>query len=728
MRKKLTLRLWLRQLLRYLLIPTALCAILLPIYGIFRQQTIKAQLADASEQLGASVSNFENCIYDIRYVTNKFFHDSTCTLIAVSLDGGLLVDSITAHNASDLLNDLTYSLSPVSYSYVTFPRNGYIVDSNRFYASRDSFYPNALEYQGLDRQEWLSTLGESGTACIPSQQIRLNRTAYPENYLTVSQPFFDATERYMGTCSMLLREKQLVQMFLPYQEWEENCIFYIAAGDGTLLLSHNLGEAPPAQALSANAPQMYQGQSYLFVSRPISSFDATAVIGLPYTVYAENLRDVNRVIFSYIAAGLLGCIVLSIIMTFWDLKRMQPFLDAANSGDAGSARILEDMLQKLRDHDQLALELEHARNQLEYGRMETLLKLGFLGSDAERQQFRQALHLSSWNYLLLLPAPVEKMPPDVWLTLAAKQIASCYSFPAYTHNASDGSIVAILSIPEDTQEIRAQLQQQTRQLHDQLNLDRPLILSPQFSRLEHISSAYWMVRNAAARSNPGETVRFVEFPTQAQPSIPEVTALELLNEYLLAGLTDNAQAVVRQFFGREDLSLTTFQQIFFSVRGVLLSTAEKVGCEDISYLCGFDPRQNLHQQIDRLCECCLNICAHVDLIKQSHNRQLQNNILHYLEEHFSDPDLNAAMVAQQFQISKKYVSQFLKDQTGKSFSEYVEELRLSNAMELLRTSSRGITDIAMACGFASQNTFYKSFRRHYGISPSALRQESSKKE
>lgn len=727
MRKKLIIQLWLRQLLQYLLIPAVLCAILLPIYEIFWQQTVKAQLADASEQLGASVNSFENCIYNIRYITNKFFHDSTCTLIAISQDSEPLVDNLTANNASNFLNALTYGLSPVSYSYVTFSQNSFVVDSNRFYFSHSSFYPNALEYSEMDCQQWLSALGSIQTTCIPTQKIRLYRTAYPEDYLTVSQPFFDSSERYMGTCSFLLREKQLIQMFLPYDEWEENCIFYITKSDGSLLLQHNFDQIAALEDISAGVPYVYQEQKYLFVSRQISSFDATAVIGLPYTVYAENLSAVNRVIFTYIGFGLLGCIVLSTIMTSIGLRRVKPFLDAVDSEDTGTTRILEDVLQKLQNHDWLAQKLEHTQNQLEYGRMEALLKVGFLGTDDERLQLRQSLHLSNWNYLLLVPTPEDTdIAPDVRLVLTAKQIASCYSCPSYTHNTSDGNIVAILSVAEDTQEVHSQLYQQTRRLHEQLNLDRPLVLSSKFSKLEHISSAYWMVRNAAARADSGQSVCFVALAAQTQPSVPGVTVLELLNEYLLAGLTENAQATVRQLFGSEDLSLSTFQQIFFSVRGVLLSTAEKVGCEDISYLSSFNSRQPMLQQVDRLCECCLNICAHVDLVKQSHNQQRQKNIMKYLEDHFADPDLNAAMVAEQFKISKKYVSQFLKDQTGKSFSEYVEDLRLSNAVALLHDSDLSITDIAIACGFTSQNTFYKSFRRRYGISPSALRQEKTK--
>ena len=123
MRNKLLFRMWLSRLVQYLIIPTVLCVILLPLYNILHQQTIKAQLTDASEQLASSVSTFENYLYNIRYVTNKLFHDSSYNILAVSSDDYALGDNATGQTASRLLEDLTYSMSPVSYSYVTFARN-----------------------------------------------------------------------------------------------------------------------------------------------------------------------------------------------------------------------------------------------------------------------------------------------------------------------------------------------------------------------------------------------------------------------------------------------------------------------------------------------------------------------------------------------------------------------------------------------------------------------------
>lgn len=125
--------------------------------------------------------------------------------------------------------------------------------------------------------------------------------------------------------------------------------------------------------------------------------------------------------------------------------------------------------------------------------------------------------------------------------------------------------------------------------------------------------------------------------------------------------------------------------------------------------------------LSRLQDCCVEICNHVQFLKHSHNDALQKNILDWLAQNFQNPEINAAMTAEQFKISKKYLSQFLKEQTGKSYTEYVEELRLDHAMKLLRTTDLNITDIAEQCGFSTANTFYKAFRRKYQLSPSAVR-------
>lgn len=725
MRKKLILHLWISRLGKYLLLPTALCIILFPLYSILHQQTVKAQLSDTAEQLAASVSVFEGYLYDVRFVTNKLFHDSDFTILAASRDDDLWADDTTVQNASKLLEDLTYSLSPVGYSYVTFGRNHLVIDDCRAYRSYESFYPGTLEYETMDQQQWSGQLYSQKMFCLPVQPVFLYQTAYPGNYLSVSQPFFDSLGRYLGSCTMLLREKQLVNLFLPLEEWRSSGLFYIAKEDGTILQSYHYDGTAPLETIQKDGPITYNGQDYLFVSREISDLDAVAVIGLPYGVYAENLHTINRAIWFYILAGLLACLALSTAMTLWDMRYLRPMMETLGQQEPFNTHLLEEMvLQKLHANNQLSTELERTRNQIAHSRMETLLKTGYVNSPADHHQLCEALALTNNNYLLLIPAPQnfqETLGEELRLMLVAEQLGLCFGKAPAVHNAADGSVLAVLALEQDSPAAYQQLCSQMEILSRNLNLDQPLTLSARFTRLEQISSVYWQVRNAAALSETGASVRCLSDQIWDHATVPEITMLQQLNEALLAGLTDNAQSLVVQMFGSEDLTPEDFLQIFYSIRGIVLNAAEKVECEDIRFLCTYDRRKPMKKQIQNLCECCFVIGSHVDAMKQSHNVQLQQGILQWLEENFSRPELNMAMAADHFGISKRYVSQFLKDQTGKSYNEYLEELRLNHAMTLLRTSDRSITEIAACCGFSTQNTFYKAFRRRFDLSPSAVR-------
>ena len=707
------------------MLPAALSIILFPLYGILHQQTVKAQLSDTAEQLAASVSVFESYLYDIRFVTNKLFYDSNYAILAVSQDGDIEKDDFAARNASEMLEDLTYGLSPVAYSYVTFGRNHIVIDESRVYCSYESFYPGTVEYENMSLEQWHSQIHTDKMLCLPVQPVSLYRTAYPDSYMSVTQPFFDPNGRYMGSCTMLLREKQLINLFLPMEEWRRSGIFYIVREDGTLLQNYHYdGDAPLANIHEDNSVS-YDGRDYLFVSREIPDLNAVAVIGLPYEVYAENLQPINRAIWFYIMAGLLACMILSAAMTWWDMRYMRPVMETLGQQEKMSGRLMEEMVvQKLRSHNQLSMELERTHSQLQYGRMETLLKTGYVNSSADQRLLSENLRLTKNNYLLLIPAIQESLEPagqELRLMLIAEQLEQCLGQLPVIHNAADGSVLAVLSLDDDSSESYTHLCGQLKKLHKNLNMDQSLIISARFQRLEQISSVYWQVRNSSNQDESTEEVRCLSNQIWEHVTVPEVSILERLREALLSGQTDSSQALVIQMFGSDDLTPEDFLQIFYSIRGVVLTVAEKVECEDIRFLCTYDRRKPMNKLIQNICECCLVICSHIDAMKQSHNAQLQQGILNWLEENFSREDLNMAVVADHFGISKKYVSQFLKDQTGKSYNEYLEELRLNHAMMLLQSSDLSITEIAASCGFSTQNTFYKAFRRRYDLSPSAVR-------
>jgi AraC-like DNA-binding protein len=103
-------------------------------------------------------------------------------------------------------------------------------------------------------------------------------------------------------------------------------------------------------------------------------------------------------------------------------------------------------------------------------------------------------------------------------------------------------------------------------------------------------------------------------------------------------------------------------------------------------------------------------------------------ILHEIDRHSGDPNLNAITIARLLGITPRYVHLLLKE-TGRSFTYHVLERRLENAAALLgepRWRTRKIAEIAAEARFIDLSYFNRAFRRRYGTTPSAMREAAGR--
>ena len=84
---------------------------------------------------------------------------------------------------------------------------------------------------------------------------------------------------------------------------------------------------------------------------------------------------------------------------------------------------------------------------------------------------------------------------------------------------------------------------------------------------------------------------------------------------------------------------------------------------------------------------------------------------------------NLAQIAQQLNYDLCWLSRQIKRKTGKTFTQLVQQKRLTQAAYLLRNTQRNVADISLAVGYENISYFHRLFERVYGISPKAYRQE-----
>ena len=105
------------------------------------------------------------------------------------------------------------------------------------------------------------------------------------------------------------------------------------------------------------------------------------------------------------------------------------------------------------------------------------------------------------------------------------------------------------------------------------------------------------------------------------------------------------------------------------------------------------------------------------------NRIIQE-VATYIYEHYAD-NLSLEYVADKFNLSRSYLSKKFKTATGFGFKEYIINVRIQNACNLLLETNKSITDIAFECGFNDSNYFGDAFRKAKGISPHKYRKNET---
>ena len=86
--------------------------------------------------------------------------------------------------------------------------------------------------------------------------------------------------------------------------------------------------------------------------------------------------------------------------------------------------------------------------------------------------------------------------------------------------------------------------------------------------------------------------------------------------------------------------------------------------------------KTIMELIDTLEEAAYYLCDSISREKENSKNALSNEMLRFVDEHYTDKDMCVSYVAQHLGISDNYLTRFFKEQTGKNFAAYVEAKRM----------------------------------------------------
>nr|WP_279380143.1 AraC family transcriptional regulator [Sporosalibacterium faouarense] len=113
-------------------------------------------------------------------------------------------------------------------------------------------------------------------------------------------------------------------------------------------------------------------------------------------------------------------------------------------------------------------------------------------------------------------------------------------------------------------------------------------------------------------------------------------------------------------------------------------------------------------------------------INNNREKQLEGIIIEAIEFIKENYNKNVSLrdVAKNLNMSYHYFSKFFKESIGKNFVDYVTDIRMSKAKELLENEDYSIKAISFDIGYNDPNYFSKIFKKYFGMSPTEFRQNS----
>lgn len=98
------------------------------------------------------------------------------------------------------------------------------------------------------------------------------------------------------------------------------------------------------------------------------------------------------------------------------------------------------------------------------------------------------------------------------------------------------------------------------------------------------------------------------------------------------------------------------------------------------------------------------------------------DILQYVYANFADVTLSE--LSEKFSYSRAHISRMFSQQTGKSFTDTLLEIRMDYAKTYLIETDKKIAEIARLLGYESVEYFQRAFKLYFGVTPLSFRMKN----
>lgn len=205
-------------------------------------------------------------------------------------------------------------------------------------------------------------------------------------------------------------------------------------------------------------------------------------------------------------------------------------------------------------------------------------------------------------------------------------------------------------------------------------------------------------------------VNFIVLPSFFDTAIELIGHDNKLSEFIVSGLAGHGHEISYMHFNVADV--LPVQNLIENLVWSLVSSQPN--------------RRNINQVTMGLLFLNLLNCTDrlITNAAQSVPERIVVSALREIEENYANASLT--QVAARNHVTAAYVSRLVREMTGKTFKELLQEKRIAKSAVLLSTTELPIGDIILTVGYENTSYFYKIFTAVYGMSPKKYRETQVK--
>lgn len=646
--------------------------------------------------------------------------------------------------------------------YILYKGSGLALSNNTVYRLQE-FYDTIQRQDHVEYEAWYQeSLGAYYYhKFIPARTvtIRGERRSFVTYIRSLGYP-----SHFPGAALVLIEEKKLRDL-LQGLDVSDGGWAYIADADGRLVTHLSSQDQDTAHTVAALPDDQSSGIFHLnldgkamLVTFTKSDYNNWTYVAVqPVHIILSKVHYIRELTIILFAATLLVGGVFSFVLAYRGSKPVgrligtltEHFGEELPKSKTGYPFLRTAVSHIINNNKELREKMDVQLPFLQAALLERMLSSSFVNEEELKEAFAHAgLNIDAKYYavaILQFRGYDNRISASILEELSIKRLivreklADEFGDRIYLHETKEDQLILLLMCDQDSaagckMAYSAKLNIVAGNIQTDEQIESVIALGSFYEQRTDISRSYDEARQALFYSNEslkGNVLAYEDIPLPiTQIFYSGETETRLIN---LTRVGESEQIdklfskLEEENFIQRHLSLDMLRLFVYEVWGTLVKTSGELPREGNDFadmkelIKRMESYEDCHLAFRQLKAEFLHVCSKVNGSKKSHNVELLRRVLDAIHSSLSSESLTLFQIAGDLHVSEVYLSQFFKEQTGETFTTYLERKRMERALELLNGTDIAIKDIARMVGYGSSNTFGRAFKRVYGTNATTFR-------